>query len=207
MEVKNICEVTTLNEMPDNANLFINDSGLLSQLPPKGLGEVMFPVGSCYTTNTNSSPANYLGGTWELIDKVFEDVLLTDTDTNTLFTPTSNTGGYSITALRGGHSIRFRIDIAPTIVFTDSAFELGTLNLTEFGVNSFAVSYYSLPLQGDAGNGSAMLNVSHNGVLTVTDIVKTNTVNKDMSTNFFSVFRKNNMFDEAYNQYIWKRVS
>ena len=36
----------------------------------------VYPVGSVYITSTNASPASYLGGTWELIDKEFKIAVL-----------------------------------------------------------------------------------------------------------------------------------
>lgn len=207
MEVKNICDVTTINEMSDNTNIFVNDSGTLCQLSKTGLGGALFPVGSCYTTSTNSSPADYLGGTWQLIDKVFEEATLYDTEaSNVLFTPTSYVDSYAIYAIRNGHSIRFRVGITPNIAFNDTAYELGTLNLEAFGITSFYASYIAIPFQGDGANGSVMLTIDTAGIVTANDVVKANISGQVLYANEVAVCRKNNMLDEACNQFIWKRV-
>ena len=38
-------------------------------LTKKNFLDMMYPIGSCYTTSTNTDPSSFLGGTWDLIDK------------------------------------------------------------------------------------------------------------------------------------------
>ena len=172
-----------------------------------------FPVGSCYTTSTNTNPATILGGgTWELIDKQFTPLI---TDNSSLFTAKSkNCSLTNIYVSRANHSIRIRLQILPKVTLGDTTVEIGTFNLASLGITNFWNTYYPIG-NSDGGGGLTLTSIAYDtGTMSHQDTIhrKGNetaitSTSYNIIYDFVAVMPTSHMLDSACNQFIWKRTA
>ena len=167
-----------------------------------------FPIGSCYTTATNSSPASYLGGTWELIEKHFSSAIIK----NSFVTyNTANVTAKDTYAFRSGDSITIKLGVAMLAAWDDDSVDIGELNLSILGITSLGSTNY-IYLKGDGPNGAALTSINSSGVITVTDTIVADgldaiTTLGNMYGEFTVVIPTQYKLDEACNQFVWKRTA
>ena len=166
-----------------------------------------FPIGSCYITSTNSSPASYLGGTWELIEKHFSSATIK----NSYVTyNTANVTALDTYAFRSGDSITIKLGFTSLADWDDSTVEIGNLNLSVLGISSLG-STASIYAKGDGPNGAALCNINSAGVITVTDTIAADGADAINAGNLYCEFtytvHSNYKLDEACNQFVWKRTA
>lgn len=172
-----------------------------------------FPVGSCYTTATNTNPSTILkGGTWSLIDKQFTPVRLSGTDVITYNSSTIES--YDVAyAIRSGHTIT--IDLGWNFTSTsidDSTIAVGTLNIAKLGFSAVPTGSVHLLFSGDGPNGICLCAMTNAGALNLQDTVvadgaDTMTVDGTVGGIFTLSFTPDYMLDSACNQFIWKRTA
>ena len=176
-----------------------------------GLMQKMYPVGSVYTTKTNTNPSTLLGfGTWNLIGKNFITLTTTSSEIFTMASgvTNSNTG---TAMLRTGQTIRLRLGFNINQALTDTALVLGSLNLSFLGLSSSGISYTISQGIGasDGGNAIVIGQLNYGGELSVLDVVGADTI--AASTTFYFDLtlpaQFNNMLDSACDQFHWERTA
>lgn len=171
----------------------------------------MHPVGSLYWSGENVNPSATYGGEWELVDKEFASTSVSDnTSEKVLFSPNeTNINFYAAYMYRGGHSVRLRIDVRSNVEFSDTSYEIGTLNLETIGVSGLSSSIISTLMASDASNGAVMVNISYNGNVEANDVVKTPTTYDGVTfyMNADITFSQNLMLDSACDKFCWKRLA
>ena len=168
-------------------------------------------MGDIIITSTNTNPASALGGTWELVDKDFKELYSNTTDDDTYFVRNkANTSTVSTVIARRGHDLFLRIIATMTVDISDSAIEIGTLNLENIGITSM----YTMQnvAYSDGGNGIAFCSLNGtNGVLATVDRLTRTNVDIPAGQNFAVIFnqpiRTNLMLDEACDKFYWKRTT
>ena len=173
----------------------------------------MYPVGSTYITNTNASPASYLGGTWELFDKEFA-YFGTNSLNNYVTLNTTNCTAVSGSIVRTGHQLFFKVTINPAVDITDTTTEMFTFNLADIGVSSLTVeicpSFFS-----DGGQVCVSTKITTSGVLSTLDAFVRNTTTPNSSAAGTSVGQAlinyniywKHMLDSACDKFYWKRTA
>lgn len=168
-----------------------------------------FPIGSCYTTSTNTNPSTWLGGTWELIDKRFKGAVLSGA---TLFTinSTNISSLSSCYAVLSGNTIDMRISVVNAVAFSDTALQIGTINLSAIGVDTkFHITKYLTSCYCDAANAVTSFTVANStGVVTVTESAG-NSGSTGLTYHFHitASLKYTTMLDNFCDQFIWKRTA
>lgn len=171
---------------------------------------LMYPTGSCYTTSTNESPASYLGGEWELVDKQFASQFISGDSVftaNTTYSTLSN--AY---ACLSGHTIRIRLQIKSVSALGDTAVNFGTLNLDAIGVTDLKQSYFTIGMS-DGGNGISMVSISQDtGLVQHTDCITkasngTITASQNLNISFTVNVTQGVMLDSFCDKFVWKRTA
>ena len=169
-----------------------------------------FPVGSIYTTATNSNPASYLGGTWSLINKQFTSYAARIDEAFTVNSTNATHSGCWI--VRNGASIRIRVAVATKVALADTEVELGTFNFDKIGITD---SHTLMCIVGHTDGGNALIQgqlIQDTGLLksvdvlgkgSATSVATGSTINFD----FTMVFSSGRMLDSACNQFLWRRTA
>jgi len=190
------------------------DSTKFSGMDIGALKGSFFPVGSCYTTDTNTNPADLLGvGTWELIDKMF--ISMSSTTLSNFFTPnTTNvtTDGCGIGLVRNGHTIRILLKIKNAVALTGTNTQLGTFNFQNLGIGG---TTSTLRIIGDSeGEGLSVCTINNSsGLLTNIEFIPRNSdvtsipAEQTIYYDFIIQPTRANMLDNHCNKFIWKRTA
>lgn len=168
------------------------------------------PVGSCYSTNTNTNPSAWLGGTWELIDKQFGYHWIT----NPFAFNTTNTTDSSSAACLHGNAIEFRMIWKNNVNLSDSTVTIATLDVTKCGLNATQHTQYPVAFN-DGCNAIGMMITSWSGTtmtITSNDWVTRATSYPTTKDNCFLswvmvVQDPSTMIDSFCNEFIWKRTA
>lgn len=170
------------------------------------VNDIVYPVGHVVMTSTNESPANSLGGTWTCVNKVFKD--LGNTVTTTLGSYASS---FTCYVLRAGNTIRMRIYFIPNVTIADTAYHMGTIDLTSLGVNSLGYAQYYQPAGSDAANGYAMCLVHSSGKVETVEAVGKTSGSLPTGGGFYLEFSQvcypSQMLDDACKAWFWKRTA
>lgn len=169
------------------------------------------PIGSCYTMSTNTDPATYFGGTWELIHKNFKSVWL-----NSGFTfNTTNTTDGSFAAILNGNTIEMRFAWSNKTAISDTSTAIGTLDKSAVGIDHpgghtlYSVGYadglnaigmFSIDLTAE----SPVLNV---GDWTTRATSYPTTTGSTCHLEFTFAIRSEYMLDSMCDEFIWKRIA
>lgn len=195
---------------PLNANnLNIMDKGI-ADLDERlvNIFNYVYPIGAVVTTNTNTSPSETFGGTWELIDKQFAGEIKTDTDWLTLSDTADVIDGSVV--VRSGHVVRARIRATVNRSMGDGTYSIITLDFAKLGISGIPNPYASTSFT-DVQNGLVQYNVGEDGILRVTDaLTKTDHVIAAGTTfgfTFEAIIPYTNMIDDFCNQFVWKRTA
>ena len=175
------------------------------------IANVLYPIGSCYTTSTNTNPSSYLGGTWELIHKRYKSAWL-----STGFTyNTTNTTNGTFVALLNGNTIEFRFIFKNKVAIKEDTMVIGVLDPESVGIDGgehgVYVTGYSDSLNAVmlgffdiADSGSNQLQI-YDWVTKATSYPTTTGNNCDMS--FVINVRPSQMVDSFCDEFVWKRTA
>lgn len=170
--------------------------------------DLLYPINSIYTSIDNNSPANRLGGTWQLIDKEFSSVA--KDGTTEYFTPANNVEVVSVFWSRGSHSISIRLGLKIKTELDDDTVTLGSFDWSKFGVDGLHFGWNAVAAYSDAANGGIMCNIAWDtGATSQIEVIDTDKIAAGNTFYFdlhltFSYLR---MLDEACNKFVWKRVA
>lgn len=190
--------------------LGINTKNL--EIDSVNIKDLFFPIDSVYITSTNESPASFLDGTWELIDKGFKEEYVNDTAGELFTMNTTNISSYQVALTRNGSSIRIRFYCTLKVNVEDTSVIVGNLNYANIGITRITSGYQGMASGNDAGNCIFVYDVSYNtGEIKITDVVG-KTENKIPSgTTIYADFTFTNnfayMLDDACDKFYWKRTA
>lgn len=169
----------------------------------------LYPVGYVCITDTNTSPSEIYGGTWELIDKEFADMQVIEKSDYYYFTPIVG-GDYEIHITRSGHSMTISGVLNG---FTNGSLDdtnevLGSFYFSYLGVTAFPQSNFFIGFS-DSGKVGSMLGLLENGKLQHYDVLSGTTLESGGKLAFSTTltFTKEYMLDSACNKFYWKRTA
>lgn len=179
----------------------------------KSIFDVFYPVGSCYTTDTNTNPSTWLGGTWALVDKRFTPSNGENGITwNTTNTKTERTFAW----IRNDHDLWLRFRWTNNVAFSDTEQAICTINMATLGFKSGESGYYQwITGACDGINAALLMNLSWSGstgtvyiqdVITRAATVPTTTGQPAYATMLVKC-DLSHMDDSACNQFMWKRTA
>ena len=180
----------TFNGMQDNIEEAVND------------------IGSIVITSTNTNPSSKLGGTWELISKGWKEGYITEENMEgILFEKNSNVSSYDIFAVRSADYLRIRLTIVTAVAIGEDKIELGKLNPTQFGTETFIYSFSHISCFTDNGNGIIDARVSLDGTVTTEDFISKTGANSISANCSFAIDIGIVKIDSACNRFYWKRTA
>lgn len=170
------------------------------------------PIGSCYTTSTNTNPSTYFGGTWELIHKSFTSAWISDAMT---FDTTNTTDGASVFVLNG-NTVEVRITWKNKVAISDNDIQIGTINMEKIGASAAWHMMYPVAYN-DGCNAIGMAHVNLSTFSTATPVgvydwvtratSYPNTTGQGCYLNFTINVRYNVMADDMCDEFVWKRTA
>lgn len=200
-------QINTLNSV--NASRITNLTNTLNgKINKADLLNICYPINSCYITTTNTNPSTTIGGTWELIDKLFAEQTLSGSSLFTINT-TNVTSLSSMYAVLSGHQIHIRLIITNKVACGETNVEIGTLNLAKIGVTNLALTAYGVG-QSDGSNAIPIFTLNNgSGKLTNTDSVVEASIaaGKNIVYEWVFIVKQSDMIDSFCNQFIWKRTA
>ena len=174
-----------------------------------------YPVGSVWVGGKNGDtpidPSEIFGGKWELIDKEFASSALSDKGTGGLFAKEEIVSGYELLALCSGHTIRLRLGFTPNMVFEDNyggnefSKAVGQLELEKLGITTFYHSLVDIVAMSDSSNGLLMAIINTDGLVSISDVIKSNTANEKVLISTEITCRGNDMLDSFCDKFYWQR--
>lgn len=176
----------------------------------KTLLNIAHPIGSIFTTSTNTNPSTTLGGTWELVDKAYKGSFMyinaADwTATNATLHETSN-------VLLIDHIINLRIYVNLTTAAAETDMVLGKINLPSYGITSLSSAVYRQPAVSESGNCTACYTLNSDGTITLNDVLNVNgthtaAVGSDFIVNVVFPVGYDRMLDTFCDKFYWKRTA
>ena len=170
----------------------------------------VYPVGSVFITNTNTSPATTLGrGSWALIDKGFLAVNTNAAGTS-YFTPATGVTNNGTYITRAGHSLTVKQDLIINQAMSDTGMTLGNFKWSAIGITSLPQSVNDGATFSDGANGGFSYSISADtGELKQLDVVGIDTIatGKSYHVSFTMAIDWNYMANVACDKFYWKRTS
>lgn len=187
-----------------------NDSGALDDETIAYLKLLMWPIGSVYVSETNTSPAGVLGGEWELVDKLLKHASYNQ-NSGVISINTTNVESLSSSLITvDGNTVEIYITFTTKVALGDTTVELFTINLEDIGIETLA----SKRMVGfnDAGNGLINASVSSAGVVQSLDVVTKTSggqITADTGVQFSTTWKVSpgNRLDAFCNRFFWKRIA
>ena len=173
--------------------------------------ESMYPVGTIYCSSTNTNPSEIYGGTWELVDKGFKSTQTQITQPATTYLST-----FEVVSIRTDKVVRFRIRVITQAELNDSNKIIGTVNLTEHGLQKVGENYFLYGVLGDVAmsdNGQASINYDFNttGEIETKDVLTvggthTLPIESGFYINAVVTVSAEQMIDSFCDKFYWKRI-
>ena len=200
----------TLNS-GDVVNNLTNTSttAVLSAAQGKALNDkiaALYPVGSIYTTSTNTNPSSILGGTWTLTGKLFKEAYIDNP--SGILTLNNCSAGSSHVALNG-NVISFKANLTNSVELSDSSVKLATINLSKIGITRFSMTHSTVGYS-DNGNVILMVTIDYStGAINCVDIVGADSIASGKSIEVFltTTVRTAYMLDSFCDRFYWKRTA
>ena len=194
-------------------NATIGNSEKLEGRTVSDIINLMYPVGSIYTTSINTNPGEQLGGTWELYKKHFSNFHLVQTveSNNKIINFNSSTvnDNGKTEIYRSGDSIHITLDFVHKTAWGDSDVDIGAVNFNNLGITQFPIGHYELAI-GDGANNAAMVWITKDGTIksndTIPDSLTTGT-DYNLVGNYHWIIPDEFKLDEACDEFIWKRIA
>jgi len=175
--------------------------------------DMIYPVGSVYTSSSNDNPSNLFGGTWQLVDKEFKSFGKTYSSTEIANIATSvNATITQVVVQRIGHTIILRMYLTTNVEINDTEIELASLNLEELGVVNLRLAAYLITIPCDNKDSIIMGTIEYNGIIKSLDVIVKGTATTISSGAQPRLFIERNiqpeaMLDSACNKFYWKRIA
>lgn len=170
----------------------------------------VYPVGSIYVSSENVDPAETMGGTWELVDKLLKQASYNQ-NTNAVTINTNNVASLGTCLITvDGNTMEIYISLTTKVALADQDVNLFALNLEAIGVSSLAAK--RIVGNSDGGNGFVNASVNSAGNVLATDVVtKTSGANMaaDVGVQFSATWKinKNSRIDAFCDRFFWKRTA
>lgn len=169
-----------------------------------------YPVGSVFISSENVDPAETMGGTWELVDKLLANRSYNQS-AGVISINTTNVASLSTTLITvGGDTIEIYITFTTKVALGDTTVDLFTINLEKMGIGGLGQKRM-IGLD-DAGNGLINANVSSAGLVQSLDVVtKTSggqvTASTDAQFNTTWKITPGSRMDAFCDRFFWKRTA
>lgn len=166
---------------------------------------LIHPVGSVFTTYTNTDPSAILGGTWELIDKEFKAVSLNVKSAGLWRAHNSSIGDSSVITL-AGHTISVCLNLSTSMALSSSAVSLGQVLLSSCGISAFTAA--NTAVSGIASN-PIIYEQTADGTIRFIKTLNGGSIASSTSFNicFDQLISKANMLDSFCDKFYWKRIA
>ena len=174
------------------------------------LGSQVYPVGHIEITDSNVNPGTYLGGEWELVNKLLKTHYYSSVSEAGITFNTTNTQNGSGTIMVYPTIIQVRLAWAPKVAFADSTLSIATIDWTKVGVNSVYANY--TVTANDGAGYLIMMNNSGTGMNSV-DVLNTGTATSMTAQTSAGYprdirwFNWKNTIDSFCDRFYWKRIS
>lgn len=171
-----------------------------------------YPVGSIYRTSSSTfNPATVFGGTWELINKIKEELKIVNSTSSTHFTKNStNVESFEISFMISNNNLFVRLKIVSNVAFGDTTLELGTINFSSIGLSEMGFMQY-IYASSDGGNGASLWQIDYSGVVSATDIIsKSGATTLSAPNSFFGIFTavlNKELITDGIAEYVWERTA
>lgn len=165
--------------------------------------DIIYPIGSIYTNNSNTNPSVTFGGTWVLVNKLF-------TPHHGAITATLQSGATSATIgmTRDATSIRLRIAIVNKVALTDTTVDFCQIPLSTLGVSNIGYTWYGMGCS-DGGNTVCEAVLAYDtGLFQHLDVFNVNSLaaGKTIYYEVILVVPWERRLDSACDRFIWKRT-
>ena len=164
------------------------------------------PIGSIEINTNGTNPSEYIGGTWELIDKGFRSYA---SNSSSVFEPdTTNCTLESCYYTRSNHSMQIRLNFTNKVPLNDTNLDLGTFNFSELGIEQLPYGLYYVLGATDEGNAFFGTYINYStGLLRYAESAGTISSNSSCYLLFEFMLTYDRMADEFCDKFYWKRVS
>lgn len=157
------------------------------------------------------NPSTLFGGEWELFDKGFKTGVTVKT-----YGATDCLSSYEVISIRGGNSVRFRINLTTSKEINDNSFVLANINLADHGLFNDGNGYFPYGYLGgvamsDGGQSVIQIELGAGGELKTNDVINDdNKHNMPANSNFkfecTVIATPSQMLDEFCDKFYWRRI-
>lgn len=168
-----------------------------------------YVVGNVLITSTNKNPSEYLGGTWELIDKGFSGKSNRVGEGENYFTPAPKVSLVNCAVMRDGRTVRVRLQLTINTKMDDTGMRLGDLVFEEIGIFSIPFGFFGLVSYEDTANGGISWQVDwETGTVYQADVIGTSPIpsGKTFTLDFVFIASAASMIDTFCDKFYWKRT-
>lgn len=170
------------------------------------------PVGSIMITSTNVNPGSYIGCTWELIDKSFADRMVYIPSSSWTAAGAAFVGETNSILELADHTVSLRLNLKNTVALSDTAVDLGTLNLNTVGITELPYTIVSDVTASDGGQCTISYSIVAGGTISVSDVLVLGGSHSLAVGNTFSIHinqtvSHDRMLDAFCDKFYWKRVA
>lgn len=168
----------------------------------------VWPIGSIICMSTNSPPSF---GTWRLVDKLYTY----GNGSNIAYATPNATNIASIDTcsfIRTGHVVKINLGFTTAVTFTDSTFEICTLDFNTFGLSQIPYVQRFTTFS-DGGQVVLSLSLSSAGVLSCVDVFQRNNTEAKLAPQAISYFtmilpvRYTHMLDNKCDKFFFQRTA
>jgi hypothetical protein len=190
-----------------------------------------YVVGNVLVTSTNKNPSEYLGGTWELVDKGFKHtskIVMFDKriDDDVYYGADGYETRYNTNCMNkmeiyyhlAGNVVRFRIScyLKPSVTFDDGGvLSFIKMDWTDFGFTVLSAGFNAIACYNDVLNSSGLLmSIGYTGTISQADVIGSsrqltipNSMTEPITIDFTTPINTAYMLDEFCDKFYWKRIS
>jgi hypothetical protein len=173
---------------------------------------IAHPVGSIMITATSTNPANYIGGTWELVDKGFADRIMYIPSSSWIAAGAAFVSETSSIVELADHTVSLRLNLKNTAALSDTTVDLGTLKLNTVGITELPYTIVSDVTASDGGQCTLSYSIVAGGTITISDVLVLGGAHSLATGNTFSIHINQTvdharMLDSFCDKFYWKRTA